>query len=342
MWAHNPDKHLPRWGTSRAGRSRTGTPPNLFKVSVPMVQRSAAGFPSLKKTVDLRKAWMGGYFPASSTRPCTWGAVSSKKLNYLLPHATDSQICGSRMCLYTKLLLPQYPYPKKTQNALQEISEGKCWWSAFLKQSQWFHIWNLYGCNADWSWGIPSVFLWKAKVNEAPLSPVEIQSIILPTIFLKEWKDSWISFKEQGWMEPSWYWTGVCVHIFMQYMCEYREGFFYIIWLHWDPSEKAAPLTSPWLPPWPGNAATSVPPELPNPSWSTVPSLFWSRAASGHEEDLTLARTWQNFCTNFQLNLYLARRHMPEGNTLAKKKISEWLRLGGTFMIISFQLPCHG
>lgn len=134
---------------------------------------------------------------------------------------------------------------QKNQKALQEISENQCWWSAFPKQPQCFHIWNLNGWNPDWSWGIPSALLQKAEVNEAPLSPAEGQSIILPRVFLKERKQSWIYFKKRGWMELRWYWTGVWIYIFTQYMCSYMEGFSYIIWLHWETLERAVSLTIP-------------------------------------------------------------------------------------------------
>lgn len=113
----------------------------------------------------------------------------------------------------------------------------------------------------------------------------------------------------------------ICIHIFTQYMCNYREGFFYSIWLHWETLERAVPLTTPCLFPWPGNAATSGPPGLPNLSWSRVSSVSWPHAGSGYEEDLMLARKWQNFCTNLPLNLDLARWHMPEGNILVKKNL---------------------
>lgn len=149
----------------------------------------------------------------------------------VVPHPTDEEQCPARGWI-TGYLMPQTgqicwssvcPHCchntliHKTQKALQEISENQCWWSAFLKQPQRFHIWNLNGCNPDWSWGIPSAFLWKAEVSEVPLPPTEIQSIFYP-VFLKEWKHSWISFNKQGWMEPRWYWTGVCID------CWWRTG----------------------------------------------------------------------------------------------------------------------
>lgn len=194
-------------------------------------QRWAAGFPSLKRTVDHRKAWIDGYFLASSPTPCRQGAAPNKRLNYQLPHATDwagSLVQDASIYKATAATIPLNK-KKNTQKALQEISENKCWWSAFLKQSQWFHIWNLIGCNPDWSWGISSALLRKAEENGAPLSPAEIQSVILPTVFLKY---SWIYFKEQGWMEPRWYWT-VSIHIwqYLLYIYVYMYTYIYTIYV---------------------------------------------------------------------------------------------------------------
>lgn len=202
---------------------------------------------------------MGRYFLARSPTSCRMRSSFQQEAELPVTSCHRLGRFAGPGCIYIQsYCCHNTPYPKN-QDDLPEISENQCWWSAFLKQSRWFHIWKLNGCNPDWSWGIPSALLRKAEVSEAPLSPVEIQSIILPRVLLKEWKHSWISSKEQGWMEPRWYWTGVCIHIFTQYVCNYMEGFFYIIWLHWETLERAAPLTSPWLLPWPGNAPTSGP-----------------------------------------------------------------------------------
>lgn len=302
-----------------------------FKVSVPMVQRWADGFASLKRTVDLRKACLGRYFLASSPTPCTFQQEGE------LP-VTSCHRLGRFAGPYPKLLLPQYPYTekKKPKKALQEISENKCWWSAFLKQSQWFHIINLSGCNPDWSSGIPSAFYGKQRTMRLHCLQQKYSQLFYPESFSRNGSTfGFLSRNRAGWSQGD---TGqVYVYIYLHNICATTQKGFST---SYGFTENLLKELSPWLSPWPGNAATSGLPDLPNLLWSTVLTLSWPCAASGYEEDLMSARTWQNFCTNFKLNLYLARQHMPEGNILVKKK-SEWLRLGGTCKTLSFQAPCH-
>lgn len=126
----------------------------------------------------------------------------------------------------------------------------------------------------------------------------------------------------------------ICVQlhgrIFLHHMASLRNS--------WKSCPPDLPLTAPLT--W--KCTHLWAPQLPNPSCSTVPSLFWSCAASGYEEDLTWARTWWNFCTNFQLNLYLAKYDTCLKATFWSQKSQNGLGWEGLSRLCLSNLSCHG